>query len=272
MNKPRGQKSGPANQAAPQPDITPEMIEKMSPAQQRELAHTLKETAIFFEQVKEEDLKKVQAIPWEKLQKPFDPKQPLTDEDKESYLKLLQLVKDGVVTMAQVLGYGEAELYKIYSTGMGLADQGRYEDAMKLAEGLLFLVPKFVPALMLKADVLRKTKRTEEAYAVYDEVVGADPTFIQAYFERAKLSFAAENWEAFIMDMESVVTLDPEAKTVFGKFAREAAKMAEEELLRAGVTVEEMVKLEEEILAEMEDVPLDQIPEIDDEGNQIRKA
>jgi tetratricopeptide (TPR) repeat protein len=257
--------------AAP-PDITPEMIEKMTPQQQREVAHTLKETAVFLSQVTQEDIAKVQAIPWEKLQQKPDFTQPLTEEDKKAYRDLWQLVQEGKTTMAQVLGYSEAELYRIYTTGSGLSDQGRLDDAMKVADGLLFLIPNFVPALMLRAEILRKQKKLEESIQVYDQAVAADPTFIQAYFERAKASFALEHWQAFIMDMESVVTLDPEAKTQYGKWAREMAKMAEEELLKAGMTQADIAQVEAEILAQMQDVPLDQIPEIDDEGNQIKRS
>ena len=261
----------PAKAAAPQKDITPEEIAKMTPAQQREVANTLKETAIFLSKLSEDDVRKLQAIPWDKLQQKPDPNRPLTEEDKEAYQKMYQLVLDGHMTMAQVLGYGEQELYKIYSTGMGLSNQGRYDDAMKIADGLLFLLNKFVPALMLKGEILRKTGHLSEAMAVYDQAVAADPTFIQAYFDRAKVSFFAGNYEAFIMDIESVGTLDPEAKTIYGKYARVGGLLIEEELRKAGMNTEDMLKLEESILSKMEDIPLEAIPEIDEDGNQIPK-
>lgn len=261
----------PAGQPVQQDVITPEDIAKMTPAQQREVANTLKETAIFLSKITPEDVAKLQAIPWEKLQQKPDPKRPLTEEDKEGYRKMYQLVLDGHMTMAQVLGYGEKELFKIYSTGMGLANQGRYEDAMKLADGLLFLIPKFIPALMLKGEVLRKLGQLPEAMAAFDAAVAADPTFIQAYFERAKVSFAADNMEAFIMDIESVVTLDPEGKTIYGKYARSGAKVAEDELKKAGMSDEDIANLEAGILAKMQDIPVEQIPEIDEDGNQLRR-
>jgi tetratricopeptide (TPR) repeat protein len=258
---------------AQQPDvITPEEIAKMTPAQQREVANTLKETAVFLSKLTKEDVEKLQAIPFEKLQQKPDPKRPLTEEDKEAYRKMYQLVLDGHMTMAQVLGYSEAELYKIYSTGMGLSNQGRYEDAMKIADGMLFLIPKFVPAMMLKGDVLRKTDRLDEAMAVYDQAVAADPTFIQAYFERAKVSFASDNMEAFIMDIESIATLDPEAKTWYGKYARIAGQTAEEELKKAGMTAEDIAKVEAQILSKMEDIPIEKIPDVDEDGTQIPKG
>src|SRR5262245_8971654 len=116
--------------------ITAEQIEAMSPAEQRQLAHAVKETAVFLSQITEEDVRKVQAIPWEKLQQKPDPTRPLTDGDQKAYRELWQLVQDGKITMAEVLGYSQDELHKIYLTGMGLSNQGRQDDALALAEGL----------------------------------------------------------------------------------------------------------------------------------------
>lgn len=254
------------------PQFTPEQLARMTPAQQREVANYEKERAIFLSKLSEDDIRKLQAIPWDKLRQKPDPKRPLTEEDKESYQKMYQLVLDGQITMAQVLGYTEQELYKIYSTGMGLSDQGRYDDAMSIADGLLFLLPKFIPALMLKGEILRKRKLLDEAIAVYDQAVASDPTFIQAYFERGKVSFAAGNYTAFVMDMESVGTLDPTAKTIFGKYARIGGALLEEELKKAGLNAEDIRKLEVSILEKMEDIPLEKIPEIDEDGNQILKS
>ena len=251
--------------------ITPEQIEKMSPSEQRQLAHTIKETAIFLSQITEEDVRKVQAIPWEKLQQKPDPKRPLTEEDKKAYSELWQLVQDGKITMAEVLGYSQDELHKVYSTGMGLSNQGRNEDALKLAEGLLFLVPEFVPAFLLKGEALRKMGRIDDALKAYDLAVSANPTFIQSYFERSKLFFAAENMQLFLMDIQSIANLDPEAKTVFGKRARVILEATENALLEEGFTDDQIDAAEEQLLNAMVERPADEIPEIDDAGNQIVK-
>jgi tetratricopeptide (TPR) repeat protein len=262
----------PAQAASPDQDvITVEELEKMSPAQQRQVAHTLKETAIFLSQVTEEDLKKIQAMPWEKLQQPADPNRPLTDEDREAYKKLLQLIQEGKVTMAQVLGYSEAELTKTFQTGVGLANQGRFEDAIKIADGLLFLVPNLAGAHILKGEALRKMGKVEEALEQYNLAIAAEPTRIEGYWERAKLLFAVQNVPGFLMDIESVASLDPEAKTIFGKRARTLLDAAENELLSQGFTAEQIEQAEEQILDSMLTKPAEERPEINDDGMQIRK-
>jgi tetratricopeptide (TPR) repeat protein len=262
----------PPKPTSPPPEfITAEHIEKMSPAEQRQLAHTLKETAIFLSQVTEEDIKKVQAIPWEKIQAPADPKRPLTEEDKKAYRELWDMVQEGKVTMAQILGYSQDEIYKIYSTGMGLVNQGRYDDALKLSDSLLFLIPNFVAANLLRGEALRKMGRLEESLDAYNKAVAAEPTFIQSYWERSKLFFAAQNMQNFLMDMETIANLDPEAKTAFGKRSRKILDAAEQELLKQGFTPEELAAAEKQLLDSMVEMPAEEFPQIDKDGNQILK-
>lgn len=258
--------------AAPNPPpMTPEQIAKMSPAEQRQVAHTLKETAVFLSQITEEDVRAVQAIQWEKLQQKPDLSKPLSEEDKKAYRELWQMVQDGKVTMAQVLGYSQDELYRIYTTGMGLSNQGRSEDALKLAEGLLYLIPGFVPALMLKGEVLRKMGKIDEALKALDTAVSTQPTFIQAYFERSKIFFAAENMQLFLMDIESIANLDPEAKTTFGKRARVILEETEKALLEVGLTPEQVEQAEQQLFDAMVSRPAEDMPTIDKTGVQILK-
>jgi tetratricopeptide (TPR) repeat protein len=249
--------------------ITPEQIEKMTPAQQRQVAHTLRETIVFLSNVSEEDVKKLQAIPWDKMTGKPDPKRPLTDEDKESYKKLMKLVEEGHIAMAQVLGYTEDELFKIYNTGQALSNQGKYEDALKIADGLLFLIPNFLAANMLKGDTLRKMGKYEESLECYNKAVSANPLFIQSYWERAKLFFAIKNMPNYLLDLESVVSLDPQAKTVFGKRAMKILEAAEQELLKQGYSPEQIADAQKEIEGAMVAHPADRFPEIDKQGNQV---
>jgi tetratricopeptide (TPR) repeat protein len=261
----------PSKGAKEPPPITPEQIERMSPAEQRQLAHTLKEAAVLLSSVSESDIRAVQAIPWDKIQQAPDPSRSLTEEDKQAYRDLWQMVQDGKLTMAQVLGYKEAELYKVYSTGMGLSNQGRFDDALKLAEGLLFLVPEFIPALLLKGEVFRKQGRLDDALKVYDRAVSSEPTFIEGYFERAKLFFTANNMQLFLMDIETVANLDPEAKTNFGKRAKLILEATETALLEEGLSPEQIEEAEQQLLDAMMSRPAEEIPEIDEAGNQIFK-
>jgi tetratricopeptide (TPR) repeat protein len=260
----------PQNPGGPAP-ITPEQIQKLTPVQQRQLAHTFRETAVFLTNITEEDIRKVQAIPWEKIQQTPDPSRPLTEEDKKAYRELWQMVQDGKLTMAQVLGYGQDELYKIYSTGMGLSNQGRFEEALKLAEGLLFLIPSFVPALLLRGEVLRNMGNIDDALKAYDKAVSAEPTFIQGYFERAKLFFAAENMQLFLMDIETVSNLDPEAKTIFGRRARLILEATEKALLEDGLSPDQIEQAEQQLLDAMVSRPAEDLPVIDAAGNQVLK-
>ncbi len=251
--------------------ITPEEIENMSPEDQKKLAYNIEQTAVMLSELTEEEVEKLQAMPWEKLDGPAEPDAPLTDEDKAAYREMWDLVQDGTTTMAEVLGYDEDEIMKTYSVGAALSDQGRYDDALKIAEGLLFLMPKLVPGHLLKGEVLRKQGRLEEALEAYNAAVSADPTYIQSYFERAKLFFRAESGQYFLMDIQTIANLDPEAKTPFGKAAQKILEATAEELKKDGLSDEELEAIGDALDDAMLDIDEDTIPEIDEDGNQIIK-
>lgn len=193
----------------------------LNPGELEAFRWDLEQLSVLFDQLSSEQIQKFQEMPWEKFNQPIESNSSPSEEDRKVYGELLQMIRDGKLTMAEILGYGETELYKIYSTAVSLGEQGRFPDALKLAEGLLFLSPKLIPAFILKGELLRKAGLLEQAVECYDEAITLEPESIELHFERARVFYVLKDTEKFLDGMVLVATLDAEQTSDFGRVARQ---------------------------------------------------
>lgn len=112
-------------------------------------------------------------------------------------------------------------------------EAGDFAGAHDLLERALKMVPGDVMILGAIGAVLRKEDRLDEALAVLDRVVAAEPRHASAWLERGYALDAARNEPEGAKSYQRAIAIDPNMAPALGKLADGAAKRGETEAATA---------------------------------------
>jgi Tfp pilus assembly protein PilF len=112
-------------------------------------------------------------------------------------------------------------------------EAGDYAGAHRLLRQALELSPGDVAVLGAIGAVLRKEHRLDEALAVLDRVVAAEPRHSAAWLERGYTLEALRSEAAAVESYERALAIDPDLAPALGKLADIAAKKGERDRARA---------------------------------------
>jgi S1-C subfamily serine protease/Flp pilus assembly protein TadD len=108
-----------------------------------------------------------------------------------------------------------------------LLDDGKLDKPLELVETALKSQPKFAPAHSLRAEILRRRKRLQEALADTNEAIWLDANLASAYLCRGKIHFDKREFEEAIQDFSRAVELEPYDAAPLGERARVYQELGE---------------------------------------------
>lgn len=185
-----------------------------------------------------EDKKKAQdAASADGKKKLFDPKR-----DPKSYTEqeLLQMIADGEIlstwtpesfkkfvlgeiTWAELTGLTMQEAYAFAEIAYNLFEQGKYDQAQTIVEGLVISNPYDGYFHGLLGAIYGRKGMHEEAAEEYSIALELDPQNLSAYVNRAEILLQHGEIELALKDLKAAVDLDPKGEKPFGVRARALA-------------------------------------------------
>lgn len=146
-------------------------------------------------------------------------------EDREPTMNEESLRKFvlGEMTWAQMQGLTMEEAYSFAEMAYTLFEQGKYDEAQSIFEGLVISNPYdgYFHA-MLGAIYARKDMQ-EEAAEEYSIAIELDPENISSYVNRAEILLQHGEFELAMEDLQSAIKLDPKGEDPGGLRARALA-------------------------------------------------
>ena len=136
--------------------------------------------------------------------------------------KLEQWIK-GEITWAQVEGITMDQAYAFAELGYQLFEQGRYEDAQQIFEGLVIANPYDGYFHSVLGSIYARKDMHEEAVVEYTIALELDDEDLQSYVNRAELLLQHGEFEFAMEDLKEAIQLDPESEDPAGIRARALA-------------------------------------------------
>jgi tetratricopeptide (TPR) repeat protein len=184
--------------------------------------------------------KKTEAAPAEAAdgkKKLFDPTR---DPKSYSEQELLQMIADGEIlstwtpesfkkfvlgeiTWAELTGLTMQEAYAFAEIAYNLFEQGKYDQAQTIVEGLVISNPYDGYFHGLLGAIYGRKGMHEEAAEEYSIAIELDPTNLSAFVNRAEILLQHGEIELALKDLKSAVDLDPKGEKPFGVRARALA-------------------------------------------------
>lgn len=96
-----------------------------------------------------------------------------------------------------------------YDKGRALADQGKYDEAIKAYDEAIKLDPNQVAFWSSKGDALVKLKKYNEAIMAYDEAIRLDPNYAETWKEKGNALFNQQKYDEAIMAYDEAIRLAP---------------------------------------------------------------
>lgn len=129
----------------------------------------------------------------------------------------------GEITWAELEGMSMEEAYAIADLGYTLFEQGRYDDAQTVYEGLVIGNPYDSYFHTMLGAIYAKKNMHEEAAEEYSIAVELDPKNISAHVNRGELLLQHGEFEYAMDDLKAAIELDPKAENPSGIRARALA-------------------------------------------------
>lgn len=129
----------------------------------------------------------------------------------------------GEITWAELEGMSMEEAYAIADLGYTLFEQGRYDDAQTVYEGLVIGNPYDAYFHTMLGAIYAKKNMHEEAAEEYSIAIELDPKNISAYVNRGELLLQHGEFEYAMDDLKAAIDLDPKAENPSGIRARALA-------------------------------------------------
>jgi tetratricopeptide (TPR) repeat protein len=136
--------------------------------------------------------------------------------------KLEQWVK-GEITWAQVEGITMDQAYAFAELGYQLFEQGRYDDAQQIFEGLVIANPYDGYFHSVLGSIYARKDMHEEAVVEYTIALELDDEDLQSFVNRAELLLQHGEFEYAMEDLKEAILLDPDAEDPAGIRARALA-------------------------------------------------
>lgn len=145
-----------------------------------------------------------------------EPPNTMTEENWEKFVM-------GEITWAQLEGMTMEEAYAIADLGYTFYEQGKYDDAQTLFEGLVIGNPYDGYFHTMLGAIYAKKDMHEEAAEEYSIAIELDPENISAYVNRGELLLQHGEFEYAMDDLKAAIDLDPNGEDPSGIRARALA-------------------------------------------------
>ena len=103
-----------------------------------------------------------------------------------------------------------------YILGLNLYEKEEYEYALKDFEKALTFDPKFIDAIIYKANTLKLMDKLDESLSLYNHAINLEPDNPLIYENRAELYAQKEEYTKSIDDLKKAIDLDPTAESAYG--------------------------------------------------------
>lgn len=140
----------------------------------------------------------VPEVKWEKGQP-----QTVTPENMNRFVR-------GELTWAQVTGVSMEQAYAMAELGYNLFNQGKFEDARKIFEGLIVLNPFDGYFHAMLGAVFARQNKPEEALRAFNIAAGLEPKDSQVFVNRAEIYLRTGKFEEALSDLRQAIEIDPE--------------------------------------------------------------
>lgn len=129
----------------------------------------------------------------------------------------------GEITWAQLQGLTMEEAYGFAELAYTLFEQGRYDDAQQIFEGLVISNPYDAYFHSMLGAIYARKDMQEEAAEEYSIAIELDPESIPSYVNRAEILLQHGEFELAMDDLKAAVKLDPKGDDPAGLRARALA-------------------------------------------------
>lgn len=148
----------------------------------------------------------------------------------------------GEITWAELTGLTMQEAYSFAEIAYNLFEQGKYDQAQTIVEGLVISNPYDGYFHGLLGAIYGRKGMHEEAGEEYTIAIDLDPTNISAFVNRAEIALQHGEIEKALKDLKKAIELDPKGEKPFGVRARAlaaaTASILEEALKQSGIDIE----------------------------------
>jgi tetratricopeptide (TPR) repeat protein len=124
----------------------------------------------------------------------------------------LEKFRHGELTWGQLLGMRPDETYAICTMGHTLFEQGRFDDARILFEGLVMANPEEPYYHAMLGAVYGKKNMIEQAAAEYSVALSQDPKNINALVNRGEIYLQQGKIDQAVSDFKIAIELDPKSE------------------------------------------------------------
>lgn len=118
------------------------------------------------------------------------------------------------------IGMSAQEFQAIGEMGAMFYEQGQFEKAQTIFEGMLELEPENEAVLSALGAVLTQQREDERALTYLDKAIALNDTEIASFVNRAEVLIRKNDFERAVEDLTKAVKLDPEEKDAGANRAR----------------------------------------------------
>lgn len=129
----------------------------------------------------------------------------------------------GEITWAQLQGLTMEEAYAFAELAYTLFEQGKYDEAQTIFEGLVISNPYDAYFHAMLGAIYARKDMQEEAAEEYSIAIELDPENISAYVNRAEILLQHGEFELAMDDLKAAIKLDPKGEDPAGLRARALA-------------------------------------------------
>jgi type III secretion system low calcium response chaperone LcrH/SycD len=129
------------------------------------------------------------------------------DQLKDRLNKLVAQWSQGKVTLKQIVGLSEEELYAVASQGYNLFLQGKSEPARVLFEGLVAIDPRNAYYYRALGAIYWRMKEPQKAVKQFTYAIRVAPKDISSYVNRAEVYVSQQQWKAAREDLSLALRL-----------------------------------------------------------------
>lgn len=116
----------------------------------------------------------------------------------------------GELTFAQLEGVSMEQAYAIAELSYRMFQQGKYDEALKIVDGLIILNPYDNYFHALKGSILARQGNMDEALRELNIACEMDPKDPQTFVNRADIYLTQGRFEEALLDLKEAISLDPE--------------------------------------------------------------
>lgn len=147
----------------------------------------------------------------------------------------------GEITWAELTGLTMQEAYSFAEVAYNLFEQGKYDQAQTIVEGLVISNPYDGYFHGLLGAIYGRKGMHEEAQEEYSIAIDLDPANLSAFVNRAEIYLQHGEIDKALLDLRKAIELDPKGEKPFGVRARAlaaaTASILEEALKEKGIDV-----------------------------------